>query len=463
MTHENRIYHVIKDPVHGTMQFTDNENNWIKPFIDSPPFQRLRHVKQMGMGDFIFPGAVHTRFSHSLGCCYVASQITRKIGLDDNSRQLVMIACLLHDIGHGPFSHVFEDLFYHRAIRHEAWTPLFLATFNTPEFFKRYNQLNPTYPLDEKKFDHIVRMIMHDAPPNPLLADIVSSQLDADRLDYLLRDNHFCGVTYGEFDLKWMLNSMVSLQTAAGPRLGITHKGVGVVEHYLMARRLMTKNIYHHRKKLALEFFLIELLAALAESLEHFPAFDDIRLTPTGEFLLAVRRFNKAAVEPGADLNALRPAFLRAQFADYREMCDYDIFAILRMLAKLDENHTAIRLAKRIINRRMPQIVDLDPSLARQAQALVAAFHATHAGTLEKWQFALIESPHLSYLMESDPILVESGRDTTRPLEQMSPLIQAISDHTERTVFLCIDRKLSSHPGIKEILSHLSVTAEASV
>ena len=112
----NNIFHVIKDPVHGTMQFTSTEDMWIKPFVDSQHFQRLRHIKQLGLGDFIFPGAVHTRFNHCLGCCYVGSQIAHKIGLADEERQLVMIACLLHDIGHGPFSHAFEGIFHDKLI-----------------------------------------------------------------------------------------------------------------------------------------------------------------------------------------------------------------------------------------------------------------------------------------------------------------------------------------------------------
>src|SRR5579863_8652321 len=138
-SHPHVMYHVIKDPVHGTMQFTTAEDNWIKPFIDSPNFQRLRHIKQLGMGDFIFPGAVHTRFNHCLGCCYIGSQIAHKIELSEEERQLGMIACLLHDIGHGPFSHTFEDLFYKKLIRHEDWTPFFLADYRSKEFFTYYN------------------------------------------------------------------------------------------------------------------------------------------------------------------------------------------------------------------------------------------------------------------------------------------------------------------------------------
>src|SRR5690606_36640785 len=147
---------------------------------------------QLGMGDYIFPGAVHTRFNPCLGCCYVSSQIAYKIGLPDEERQLVMIARLLHDIGHGPFSHAFEDLFQNKLIKHEDWTPYFLNKFSTHDFFYRYNQLNSKHPLTDDKFQLVADMIMHRTVEKQVLADIVSSQLDADRLDYLLRDSHFC-------------------------------------------------------------------------------------------------------------------------------------------------------------------------------------------------------------------------------------------------------------------------------
>ncbi len=144
------MFHVIKDPVHDTIQFTSEEDRWIKPFIDSPHFQRLRHIKQMGLGDLIFPGAVHTRFNHCIGCCYVGSQIAKKIGLNDADRQLVMIACLLHDIGHGPFSHAFEGIFTKKTIRHEAWTKNFLAAYATDEFFEHYNKLKSAREIEQR-------------------------------------------------------------------------------------------------------------------------------------------------------------------------------------------------------------------------------------------------------------------------------------------------------------------------
>src|SRR5580658_3903718 len=325
----NKVFHVIKDPVHGTMQFTSTEDAWVKPFIDSPHFQRLRHIKQLGMGDFIFPGAVHSRFNHCLGCCYVASQIAHKIGLADEERQLVMIACLLHDIGHGPFSHAFEGIFSEKLIRHEAWTPFFLADYGSKEFFLHYNRMNPRYHLTEEKFRIIADMIMHKPVTKNVLADIVSSQLDADRLDYLLRDSHFCGVRYGEFDFRWMLHCMAIVESKDGERLGITHKGIGVVEHYLMARRLMTRNIYHSQKKLALESLLVQLLASLSENLEFHAAYASIRHTRLGQFLVAANRFNQA-VENSRNAAEFKNEFIEQNYPNYKELCDYDVFALIK-------------------------------------------------------------------------------------------------------------------------------------
>lgn len=453
MNHET-LFHVIKDPVHGTMQFTTTENNWIKPFIDSAPFQRLRHIKQLGMGDFIFPGAVHTRFNHCIGCCYIASQIAHKIGLAEEERQLVMIACLLHDIGHGPFSHTFEDVFHHKLIRHEAWTPFFLAEFRTPEFFKSYNHQNPRHHLTDEKFALIEEMIMHRSTIKPLLADIVSSQLDADRLDYLLRDSHFCGVTYGEFDFRWMLNSMVIVKSAQGERLGLTHKGIGVVEHYLMARRLMTRNIYHYQKKLALEFFLIQLLISLSEHLENYPAFAEIKATRLGKFLIAANQFNHTLVN-AKNSEAMKQAFLKQNYTDYKELCDYDIFAIVKWLAQSNDSHPAAKIAKRIQFRHMPKIIRLDHWDITTAEKLISEFRNKHKETIQSWQFALIKTPHQSYSLE-EPILVENEHGRVRPLNEMSQMINAISDQYEHTAFLCIDSGVMNQEAVAQFVKMLA-------
>jgi HD superfamily phosphohydrolase len=448
------LFHLIKDPVHGTMQFTTTENHWVKPFIDSPHIQRLRHIKQLGMGDYIFPGAVHTRFNHSLGCCFIASQISQKIGLDPEERQLVMIASLLHDVGHGPFSHAFEDLFHQKLIRHEAWTPYFLAEYKTQEFFNDYNQHNPQHHLTKDKFMLIEEMIMHTNKNNRLLADIVSSQLDADRLDYLLRDSHFCGVSYGEFDYRWMINSMTIVDSGQGARLGLIQKGIGVVEHYLMARRLMMRNIYFNQKKLALEFLLVKLLTNLAENLEQYSPYADIKSSRLGHFLCRVNQFNQEA-KLSPDIEKLKKRFLQENFADYKELADYDVFAIIKILAQMKVEHPAAQIAKRIHHRQMPKIIHIDHADLPKAETNLSQFKSLHQHNIQDWQLAIIKSPHQSYTIEEDPILILNEYGNVKSLDALSVMIHAMGDKLEHNAFLCIDKTIFDLPQVQELCRDL--------
>lgn len=443
----NNLFHVIKDPVHGTMQFTSHEDAWVKPFIDSPNFQRLRHIKQLGLGDFIFPGAVHTRFNHCLGCCYVASQIAQKIGLVDEERQLVMIACLLHDVGHGPFSHAFEGIFHHKLIRHEDWTPYFLADFSTDEFFASYNKQNPRHHLTKEKFKQIADMIMHKPVAKPVLADIVSSQLDADRLDYLLRDGHFCGVRYGEFDFRWMLHCMTIVETPKGERLGITHKGIGVVEHYLMARRLMTRNMYHGQKKLALEALLVALLVNASETLSNNPAFKSLQETRLGKFLIAANKFNETKSD--------KKEFLKAHYNEYKELCDYDVFSLIKQLAALSDNSAAVQIAKRLQYRRMPKIIRINESRVAHIQKALLDFKKKYMNDFQDWQLMIIETPHQSYSGADDPILVVNESGAIKPLDEFSMMIDAISDKLEHIAFISIDDAIENDPRVIEFIQSI--------
>lgn len=448
------IFHVIKDPVHGTMQFTSVEDAWVKPFIDSPNFQRLRHIKQLGLGDFIFPGAVHSRFNHCLGCCYVGSQIAHKIGLVDEERQLLMIACLLHDIGHGPFSHAFEDVFHEKLIRHEDWTPYFLADYGNKEFFSAYNRLSPRHHLTEEKFRAIEAMIRHTPHEKSVLADIVSSQLDADRLDYLLRDSHFCGVRYGEFDFRWMLHCMAIVESEVGERLGITYKGIGVVEHYLMARRLMTRNIYHSQKKLALEAFLVELLAHLSEHIEADAAFANIRNTRLGQFLIAVNRFNQI-VQSRKNTDREKESFLKQNYANYKELCDYDVFALIKYLSELSDGHSVVQIAKRLQQRKMPKILRLDSVDINFVEGELKEFKKKYQTQFQDWQLRLIQTPHRSYSGEEDPILVVNEHGRVKPIGDFSYTINAISDRLEHSAFLCIDEPIAKDERVINLMKLL--------
>ncbi|MCW8400934.1 HD domain-containing protein, partial [Legionella sp. PATHC038] len=162
------------------MSFTQEEKELIKHYIDTPYFQRLRHIKQLGCGDLIFPGAVHTRFNHSLGACYLAKRVCEKLSINSEKHE-IMVAALLHDIGHGPFSHAFEEMYKnlskenksYRLSHDDDWTPKFINSFKERE------------KGDNKK----ICSFFHESELVPFhkYKDIISSQLDVDRLDYLLR------------------------------------------------------------------------------------------------------------------------------------------------------------------------------------------------------------------------------------------------------------------------------------
>jgi HD superfamily phosphohydrolase len=186
------------------------------------------------------------------------------------------------------------------------------------------------------------------------------------------------------------------VKTSDGERLGLTYKGIGVVEHYLMARRLMTRNIYHNQKKLALEFFLVRLLQSLAESLETYAPYAEIKRTPLGKFLLAANQFNQDAINT-KNIDELKQNFLKENYATYKGLCDYDVFIIMKMLAETNDNHTAAQIAQRLQYRHMPIIVRLDYADVNVVKDLVTTFKNTHKNSLQSWQFELIKTPHQAY------------------------------------------------------------------
>lgn len=430
-------FHVIKDPVHGTMQFTDTEDDWIKPFIDSPNFQRLRHIKQLGLGDLIFPGAVHTRLNHGMGCCYVASQISHKIDLSDKDRQLVMLACLLHDIGHGPCSHAFEDLFVNRAIAHEDWTPMFLRDYLDPQFIERYNKRNPNFPLAENLLNDVMDLIMHRKTKHTLLADIVSSQLDADRLDYLLRDSHFCGVAYGQYDFKWMLHCLTPIDTKEGQRLGVSYRGVGVVEHYLMARRLMMRNIYHHQKKYAAELMLTHLLKLLSKKIT---VDSELAKTPLGKFLMAVEKFNVGRMS--------KEDFINKNFVLYKQLTDFDVASLVRHLADQTDSSDITLMAQRVHHRQLPKVYRLWNKDLDDVRNRLNDFKKSHESLVRPWQMTLIEKPHQSYSDGQGSIWVVGRHESVRSIREESLFLDAMSDRLEAANFLAVD---SAVVGLTEV------------
>lgn len=448
-----RRFHITNDPVHGTMQFEKTEWQWIKPFLDSEPVQRLRHVRQLGFTDLLFPGAVHTRFNHSLGCCYVGNQIANLLELPEKSRQIVSIACLLHDIGHGPFSHAFEELFWDKAVCHEDWTPLFLKEYASEAFLTAYSAKNPDATLDEADLSLITSLICHKPTPHRLLADIVSSQLDADRLDYLLRDSHFCGVNYGRYDFRWLLHCLTIVSVGDEQRLGIGAKGVGAVEQYLMARRLMTQNIYHHHRKHAGEFLLKAFLRAFADDMAQGLVSEAMQANPLGQFLKEASVFNQL-LQKTQDREKIVDEFKSKNFSVYSKLCDYDVLDAIRYCAKRDRTTPAVEIAKRLYYRRLPRVYRVFASQAASLQASVKEALGSAELNLQAWQLAILSSPHKAYSGQQDPIYVQESQGL-RYLHDDSLMIGALSDKQETSCFLCVDAEILELPAVAALVKDL--------
>lgn len=434
----SNIFHVIKDPVHGAMQFAELEDNWIKPFIDSENFQRLRYISQVGLADWVFPGAVHNRFSHGLGSCYIASQICNKLGLEDEEKQIVILAGLLHDIGHGPFSHTFEAIFHEGHLHHEEWTRAFLQEYAEDEFLSHFNQRNNEYPLSPQKMELIRKLIMHEKTEKKLLADIVSSQLDADRLDYLLRDSHFCGVTYGQYDFRWLLHCLAIIEKDEEIRLGITSKGIGVVEQYLMARRLMMKNVYQNAKKYGAEYLLQKFLMYLADGFTETTIFSNFKNSPLIQFLEGVKKYNQQ-IDKNENVEGINKNFISTYYPLYKQLCDYDVFLMIRALSHRQGSHPAITIAKRLHARKLPKVFQIQNEHIQQVENIVKDLKNKWKNDIDDWQITIIKLPHLSYKMHEDPILIKGPSGGIKYLHDDSLMIGAISDKSEMGYLVSID------------------------
>ncbi len=222
---------VIRDPIHNYITI---DNQVILDLIDTPQFQRLRRIKQLGGTSQAYPGGEHTRFSHSLGVYWIVVEMVSKSviakHLTDYEYLCAMVAGLLHDLGHGPFSHSFEDIF---GDSHELFTVKIIR--ECPEISDILGKVS------ERMVDDVCAII-EKTHQNSILVSLVSSQLDADRMDYLLRDSYFTGVSYGQFDLARIIRCI----RVKDNKLVYKHSGVQAIEDYILARYHMYWQVYFH-------------------------------------------------------------------------------------------------------------------------------------------------------------------------------------------------------------------------
>jgi HD superfamily phosphohydrolase len=229
---------IIRDPVHDVIAFRDNDplEAMLFRLLSAAEMQRLRRIRQLGMATLAYPGAEHSRYSHSLGVMETARKMLDHLShsqrIDPEQRTLCLTAALLHDIGHGPFSHVFERV---SGVHHESLT---LKIINDPQSHVHRILAGHDSQLPAKVADCI-----ECTGERTFIHDILCSQLDADRCDYLLRDSLHTGSRYGIFDLNWLIHAL----TIENNRLAVTTKGLSAVEGYLQARYHMYRNVYFHK------------------------------------------------------------------------------------------------------------------------------------------------------------------------------------------------------------------------
>ena len=214
---------IIKDPVHGYVELED----FALALLDSPALQRLRYIRQLGFSYLVYPGANHTRFEHSLGTIYLADIACRKFGLPDENRKLVDAAALLHDIGHGPFSHASEPLL--EEFLHRTHNAIDVFVHGETGDILLHHGLDP---------DELCSLVSGSHP----LSGIIHGDLDVDRMDYLLRDAYYTGAPYGTVDAQRLIRNMV--RTADG--IVLDENGINAAESLLIARTLMRPSVYFH-------------------------------------------------------------------------------------------------------------------------------------------------------------------------------------------------------------------------
>ena len=249
-----RTYH---DPLHLgiTLDSNDPSESMVIELIDSTPFQRLRRIRQLGPAFLTFHGAESSRFTHSLGVFHIARRAFKRLIKLDSSLEaekgILYGAALLHDIGHTPLSHTGEEMF---GLNHESWTANLIR--HCPEI------RNTLEKLEAGTADQVSKIFEQNQDTNRLIKALVSSQLDCDRLDYLLRDSYSTGTRYGQLDLERILSA---LTLAPDGDLAIHPKGLTAVEHYLVVRNLMYRSVYNHRLNEVCSWFLEQIIQKARE------------------------------------------------------------------------------------------------------------------------------------------------------------------------------------------------------
>jgi HD superfamily phosphohydrolase len=383
---------IINDPVYG---FIDIPGNLIFELIEHPYFQRLRRIKQLGLTHLVYPGALHTRFHHSIGAMHLMQEALTTLKskghrITKEEEEGALIAILLHDIGHGPFSHALENSIVSE-IHHEEISSTFMIRLN--ELFE--NRL----ALGIQIFNHNYK--------KEFLSQLVSSQLDVDRLDYLKRDSFFSGVSEGVIGTE----RIIKMLDVADDKIVVEAKGIYSLEKFIVARRIMYWQVYLHKTVLAAENMLIKILKRA-----RFLALDGSELfcTPAFNYFLYCRERIDFQNDPES-------------LGHFSQLDDFDIFTSV----KVWKNHSDTilstlcrNLAERKLFRCEIQAEPFDYFFIEEIKTRIMDKYKLREDELEYFFYSDTTSNY-AYKLDSDKILIHTRHGKIIDLAEASDQMDA--------------------------------------
>ena len=395
-----RTYH---DPLHGAISLESNDpvEALLTALIDTAAFQRLRRIRQLGPASLTFHGAEMSRFTHSLGVMAVARRVFDRLAslhIELRShRATVLCAALLHDIGHGPFSHTAEEVF---GSKHEQWTIEIVE--RSPEIRSLLDE------FDSMLWRRIVQVYTHEHSL-PCVWQLVSSQLDCDRIDYLMRDSYFTGAAYGQLDLDRIILALN--YDASSRELIVEQKGLAAIEHYLVVRSFMYAQIYNHAKNLSATWILEQAFRRAREVIQN------------GEEITA---------------DATVAAWLTndSQHLSLQHYLDSDDIVFTYHLQRWQHHKdpTLADFSKRFLHRRLLKIQEVTYATpAEQSSLLSNVQQQLFSEGVEAERYSgLKHTWSKGYSVYQQGIKIKTRRGLV-DINQLSPLIQTLTEPAQRT------------------------------
>ena len=396
---------IFNDPVYG---FITIPYDIIFELIEHPYFQRLRHISQLGLTEYVYPGARHTRFHHALGAMHLMTQTidvlrNKSVEITEAEAIGVTIAILLHDIGHGPFSHTLEHHILDE--HHETLTLLFMNELN--EQFD--GQLKLAIEIFEGKY------------PKKFLHQLVSGQLDMDRMDYLNRDSYFTGVSEGVIGY----DRIIKMLNVADGGLVVEEKGIYSVENFLIARRLMYWQVYLHKTVVAAEQMLIQIFRRI----KHLKAAGiTLDIPPDLSYFIYEK-------DEKCDFKA-EPRLILSKFAN---ISDHDIFFMIKFFANNDKSdETLSYLSQKLINRELFKIKLQSEAINDEQEVLLKSSIVANdnfSGLDHNFLIIKGKEHNSTYTKNKDEINILQKNRTVLPLSEITE--DGITSKSVTKYFIC--------------------------